>query len=152
MKLIIPTLLTLALTVSVSAVEPVSAVAPVDKKVDRVTSKSKLASDMRSMLSSVVDIQRAGFYNNKTGIKEATKKLVSSLDTLLTTDPTTYLPDDQINAGAFAKKRERMIKLYADDLIASIDTNDMDEAMENYNQILRQCTSCHSRIRQREWK
>ena len=148
MKLIIPTLLTLALTVSVSAVEPVKAVA----SSDRATSTSKLASDMRSMLSSVVDIQRAGFYNNKTGIKEATKKLVSRLDTLLTTDPTTYLPDNQVNDVAFAKKRERMIKLYADDLIASIDANDMDEAMENYNQILRQCTSCHSRIRQREWK
>lgn len=152
MKLIATTLLSLFVVSTLSAVEPVSAVKPVPAKVDRKTSQSKLASDMRTMLSSVVDIQRAGFYNNKTGIQEATKKLVSSLDTLLTTDPTTYLPDDQINAGKFAKKREQMIKLYADDLLVSLEANEMDEAMEDYYQILKQCTSCHSRIRQREWK
>ena len=152
MKLITTTLLSLSLAVSAYAVEPVSKVASVASKVDRKTSQSKLASDMRSMLSSIVSIQRAGFYNNKSGIKDATKHLVSNLDTLLTTDPTTYLPDNKVNAGKFAQKRVKMIKLYASDLLVSLDANDMDEALGDYNQIVRQCMSCHSRIRQREWK
>jgi hypothetical protein len=111
------------------------------------TAKAKLASDMRIMLSSVVDIQRAGFYDNKDAMKDATKKLISSLDSLLTTDPTTYLPVSKIKAVKFARKREKMIKMYAEDLMDSMEANDMDEALEDYAQILRQCSSCHSRLR-----
>jgi len=113
------------------------------------TAKAKLASDMRIMLSSVVDIQRAGFYDNKDAMKDATKKLIDSLDSLLTTDPTTYLPVSKIKAVKFARKREKMIKMYAEDLMDSMEANDMEEALEDYAQILRQCSSCHSRIRQK---
>ena len=111
------------------------------------TPKEKLASDMRIMLSSVVDIQRAGFYDNKDAMKDATKKLIDSLDSLLTTDPTTYLPVSKIKAVKFARKREKMIKMYAEDLMDSMEANDMEEALEDYAQILRQCSSCHSRLR-----
>ena len=111
------------------------------------TAKAKLASDMRIMLSSVVDIQRAGFYDNKDAMKDATKKLIDSLDSLLTTDPTTYLPVSKIKAVKFARKREKMIKMYAEDLMDSMEANDMEEALEDYAQILRQCSSCHSRLR-----
>ena len=116
------------------------------------TEQAKLSSDMRLMLNATVDIQKAGFYSNKSGIQDAAKTLISSLDSLITTDAKQYLPDDQANAGKFAKKRAKMIKMYAEDLIESIDNNDFDEAIEDYSQILRQCTSCHSRIRHREWK
>lgn len=116
------------------------------------TEQSKLSSDMRTMLSAVVDMQRAGFYSNKAGVKDSAKRLISSLDSLITTDAKKYLPDDQVNAGKFAKKRAKMIKMYAEDLIESINHDDYEEAMEDYAQILRQCTSCHSRIRNREWK
>lgn len=116
------------------------------------TQQSKLASDMRTMLSAVVDMQKAGFYSNKAGVKDAAKRLMSSLDSLITTDAKQYLPNDQANAGKFAKKREKMIKMYAQDLIESVDNNDFEEAIEDYSQILRQCTSCHSRIRHKVWK
>lgn len=116
------------------------------------TEQSRLASDMRSMLSALVDMQRAGFYSNKSGVKESTQRLIGSLDSLITTDAKLYLPDDQANAGKFAKKRAKMIKMYAEDLVVSIDAQDYNEAMEDYSQILRQCTSCHSRIRDRVWK
>ncbi|MCD6190473.1 MAG: hypothetical protein J7K14_02895 [Sulfurimonas sp.] len=116
------------------------------------TQQSKLASDMRTMLSAVVDIQKAGFYSNKAGVKDASIRLMSSLDSLITTDAKLYLPENQANAGKFAKKREKMIKMYAQDLIESVDNNDFEEAIEDYSQILRQCTSCHSRIRHRAWK
>jgi cytochrome c556 len=114
--------------------------------------QSKLASDMRTMLNAITDIQRAGFYNNKAGIKDATQKLVSNLDSLLEADASTYLPDNQVNAGKFAKKRVKMIKMYAQDLVDSIDHNDFDDAIEDYSQLLRQCTSCHSRIRHKAWE
>jgi len=112
----------------------------------------KLASDMRAMLNSVTDIQRAGFYNDKRGVKSAAAKLVLNLDSLLEADAKQYLPDSQVNAGKFAKKRVKMIKMYAQDLVDSIEQNDFDDAIEDYSQLLRQCTSCHSRIRHRAWR
>ena len=117
-----------------------------------MTEQSKLASDMRAMLDAITDIQRAGFYSNKAGIKDATKRLISNLDSLIKTDAKKYLPGDQVNAGKFAKKRAKMIKMYAEDLMESVDNNDFDEAIEDYSQLLRQCTSCHSRIRHKTWK
>ena len=117
-----------------------------------VVDQSKLASDMRAMLNAITDIQRAGFYNNKAGIQDATQKLVSNLDSLLEADASKYLPDNQVNAGKFAKKRVKMIKMYAQDLVDSIEHNDFDDAIEDYSQLLRQCTSCHSRIRHKTWK
>lgn len=116
------------------------------------TEQSKLSSDMRTMLTAMVDIQRAGYYLNQAGVKEGADRLIKSLDSLLTTDPTSYLPDDKANAGKFAKKREQMIKLYAQELILAVDNKDTDEAMNNYTLIINECTSCHSRIRTREWK
>jgi len=138
MKKIITTVLALLLTSSLYAGDK--------------TQQAKLSSDMRAMLESVVDIQRAGFYNNKKGIKDAAKNLIGSLDSLIKTDASTYLPEGKANAGKFAHKRQRMIKMYAQDLIAAIDAGDIDESIEDYNQIVKQCTSCHSRIRNRMWK
>ena len=138
MKLIYTLLITTLLSSSLLAVN--------------TTEQAKLASDMRSMLDAVTDIQRAGFYANKTGIKDATKRLITNLDSLLKTDAKKYLPHDQENAGKFAKKRVKMIKMYSADLIESVNHNDFDDAMEDYAQLLRQCTSCHLRIRNRPWK
>ena len=137
MKIIKATILTTLLATSLFAAED---------------GTSKLAADMRTMLNAVNNIQTAGFYNNKTGVIDATNKLVTSLDSLITTDAKEYLPDDVKDAGKFAKKREKMIKLYANDLIESLKEDNYDDAIEDYAQLLRQCTSCHSRIRKRAWK
>ena len=138
MKTIIITLISLLLTSSLYAGDK--------------TKQAKLSSDMRNMLEAVLNIQRAGFYNNKEGIKIAAQTLIQNLDSLIQTDASTYLPDSKANAGKFAKKRAKMIKMYANDLVLSVDSDDFDDSLEDYNQILKQCTSCHSRLRQRKWK
>jgi cytochrome c556 len=138
MKTIIITLISLLLTSSLYAGDK--------------TKQAKLSSDMRNMLEAVLNIQRAGFYNNKEGIKSAAQTLIQNLDSLIQTDASTYLPDSKANAGKFAKKRAKMIKMYANDLVLSVDSDDFDDSLEDYNQILKQCTSCHSRLRQRKWK
>jgi len=109
--------------------------------------EEKLDSDMRSMLSAVADIQRAGFYSNEVGLKDAVKKLTSNLDSLMENDANRYLSSKHIDANKFAQKRVKMIKMYALDVLESFESNNYDDAMESYSQILRQCTSCHSRIR-----
>ena len=138
MKKIITTIITLLLTSSLYAGDKAE--------------QAKLASEMRVMLDAVVSIQRAGFYNNKEGVRSAAKTLVENLNSIIETDATTYLPDSKANAGKFAKKRAKMIKMYAEDLVISVDSDDFTESLEDYHQILKQCTSCHSRIRQKVWK
>lgn len=112
--------------------------------------EKKLASDMRVMLDAIVDMQKAGFYDDARIIKKATGRLIDSLDSLLATDAKNYLPKDQKHAAKFAQKREKMIRMYADDLLTSLDAKQYDDVIEDYNQIIKQCYSCHSRIRKRK--
>jgi len=109
--------------------------------------KAMLASDMREMLSAVELIQKGGFYSKPEMMKEGVRKLKTKLAILESSDASKYLPDDKKKADKFANKRASMIEMYADDLVSSIDENHMDDALDDYTQIIRQCTSCHIRIR-----
>jgi cytochrome c556 len=132
MKKILTLLTILILTTSLSA----------DK-----TKRAKLSSDMRSMLSAMELIQKGGFYSKPEMMQAGVAKLKKGLHSLTTTDAKSYLPEDKANADKFANKRARMINMYADDLLVSLQNQDMDEALVDYTQILKQCTSCHLRIR-----
>ncbi|MBU0719887.1 cytochrome c [bacterium] len=112
-----------------------------------VAKQSQLSSDMRDMLSAIQEIQKSGFYQDYDGMSSGVEKLKAGLKSLTTTDAKSYLPDDQAYADKFAKKRATMIEMYANDLSAAAKAKDMDEALEDYTQLLKQCTSCHSRIR-----
>ena len=109
--------------------------------------KADMAQDMRTMLTAMQEIEASGFYNNKDGMKNGVTKLKSGLASLLTTDAKKYLPDDTAYANRFAKKSADMINMYADDLVDSLNHNRMNDALENYTLILKQCTSCHTRMR-----
>lgn len=108
---------------------------------------SDISQDMRTMLTAMEEIQRAGFYNDVDSMKKGVVKLKSGLQSLITTDAKAYLPDDQAYANKFAQKRARMIEMYANDLEESVKNNKLDEALVDYTQILNECTSCHIRIR-----
>jgi len=117
---------------------------------EQTKAEKKLASDMRVMLDAVVDMQKAAFYDDARVIQKATKRLIDSLDSLTTTDAKSYLPKDQKYAARFAEKRIAMTKMYAEDLLASLEAKEYDDAIEDYHQIMNQCNSCHSRIRKRK--
>ncbi len=140
MKKIIVILMTILLTSSLFAGESAKA----------TKAEKKLASDMRVMLDAIVDMQRAGFYDDARILKKATNTLIGSLDSLLDVNPETYLPTGQKHAASFAKKREQMTRMYAEDLLLSLEAQEYDDVIEDYNQIIKQCYSCHSRIRKRK--
>ncbi|EQB39769.1 hypothetical protein M947_04125 [Sulfurimonas hongkongensis] len=131
-KIIITTVVTLLLSSSLLA---------------NAKEKAQLASDMREMLSAVELIQKGGFYSTPKMMKDGVAKLKAKLAILESSDASKYLPDDKKQADKFANKRARMIEMYADDLVLSIDANNLDDALEDYTQIIRQCTSCHIRMR-----
>lgn len=109
--------------------------------------KSLLQNDMRSMLSAMEMIQRGGFYKNKPSMKEGIKRLKEGLSSLRSTDAKSYLPKDQAYASRFASKRADMIAMFADDIMETSNNDNWDDALNDYQQILSQCTSCHLRIR-----
>lgn len=109
--------------------------------------RTMLMKDMRSMLDAMEMIQRGGLYSSTDDMKIGVKKLQSTLKVLESEEIKFILPKDQVYAYKFAQKTASMLRLYSDDMIASIEAGHMDEALEDYNQLLKQCTSCHIRIR-----
>jgi len=109
--------------------------------------RTMLMKDMRTMLDGMEQIQRGGFYSSSDDMKAGIKKLQGTLKTLESDEIKWILPKDQVYAYKFAQKTASMLRLYSNDMITSIDANRMDDALEDYNQLLKQCTSCHIRIR-----
>ena len=107
----------------------------------------ELMKDMRTMLDAMEQIQRGGLYSSSEEMKLGVKKLQRTLKSLEGEEVKVILPKDQVYAYKFAQKTAHMLRLYSDDLIASIDAGRMDDALEDYTQLLKQCTSCHIRIR-----
>jgi cytochrome c556 len=109
--------------------------------------RTMLMKDMRTMLESMEQIQRGGLYSSSDEMKAGAKKLQGTLKTLESEEVKWILPKDQKYAYQFAQKTSKMLRLYSDDMVTSIDAGRMDDALEDYTQLLKQCTSCHIRIR-----
>ncbi|MDB2561984.1 hypothetical protein N9X61_00110 [Sulfurimonas sp.] len=109
--------------------------------------EKQLASDMRMMLDAIVDMQKAAYYNDSRVLKKSTTRLIGGLDSMLAVPASTYLDPKQKYAEKFAEKRVKMIKMYAEDLLISLEAGNIDDVIADYHQISKQCYSCHTRIR-----
>jgi len=109
--------------------------------------RSMLMKDMRTMLDAMEQIQRGGLYSSTDDMKAGIKKLQGTLKSLESEEIKFILPKDQVYAYKFAQKSAQMLRMYSDDMIVSIDAGKMDNALDDYTQLLKQCTSCHIRIR-----
>lgn len=114
---------------------------------DKKDPRLELMKDMRTMLDAMEQIQRGGLYSSTDEMKAGVKKLQGTLKSLESEEVKVILPKDQVYAYKFAQKTASMLRLYSDDMITSIEAGHMDEALEDYTQLLKQCTSCHIRIR-----
>ena len=111
--------------------------------------EKRLASDMRMMLDAIVDMQKAAYYNDTRVLKRSTKRLIGGLDSMLAVPASTYLEKNQKYAEKFAEKRVKMIKMYADDLLTSLEAGKIDDVISDYHEISKQCYSCHIRLRRK---
>ncbi len=107
----------------------------------------ELMKEMRTMMDAMEQIQRGGLYSSSDEMKLGVRKLQGTLQSLESEGVKSILPKEQAYAYKFAQKTAKMLRLYSDDLITSVDEGRMDDALEDYTQLLRQCTSCHIRIR-----
>jgi cytochrome c556 len=109
--------------------------------------RMELMREMRTMMDAMEQIQRGGLYSSTEDMKLGVKKLQGTLASLESEDVKSILPKDQAYAYKFAQKSAHMLRMYSDDLVYSIDAGKMDNALDSYTQLLKQCTSCHIRIR-----
>lgn len=107
----------------------------------------ELMKDMRTMMDAMEQIQRGGLYSSTDEMKAGAKKLQGTLKSLESEEVKTILPKDQVYAYKFAQKTAHMLRMYSDDLVHSIEAGKVDNALDDYTQLLKQCTSCHIRIR-----
>ncbi len=109
--------------------------------------EAQLKANMREMLRSMEMIQKGGFYAKPAMMKKGVVNLKEAMKLLDNNHAKRYLPKEEKYAEKFAAKRAKMIIMYAEDIPISLDEENMDDALEDYSQILRQCSSCHLRIR-----
>ncbi|MBE0497931.1 MAG: hypothetical protein IBX43_01665 [Campylobacterales bacterium] len=132
-----------ALAAGAVLVGSLNAAAVAEKK----DARSELMKEMRVMMEAMEQIQRGGLTNSSEEMKAGVTKLQGTLSSLESEDVKVILPKDQAYAYKFVQKTASMLRLYSDDMILSIGAGRMDDALDDYTQLLKQCTSCHIRIR-----
>jgi hypothetical protein len=104
---------------------------------------------MRSMESAMATIQKGFLYNDvrivEKGVKVLKEKSVHLEPPLRGDD--LLLNKKETYKYKFAKKQSYRMNIYADDLQKDFYNGEKKQAMYAYTKILKQCMSCHARIR-----
>lgn len=102
---------------------------------------------MQILAHAMDDIQNGFLYNNKDLIKEGATAILNTASSIETKDLKSALPKETAYAHKFAQKMAHRTKAHAQGVLDALEANDALTAMDEYLYILRQCTSCHLRIR-----
>ncbi|MEA3433534.1 MAG: hypothetical protein U9R13_03040 [Campylobacterota bacterium] len=111
-------------------------------KVDRIK-------DMLTMADAMETIQKGLLFRCKDEkcVKIGVERIKKVLHTIDKVDPKDFLDEEQVHAEKFAKKTRLMLTMYLDEIEDELRRGDQDEVIHNYALALRQCTSCHLRLR-----
>ncbi|BCD67159.1 hypothetical protein [Nitratiruptor sp. YY09-18] len=109
--------------------------------------KSKLQIEMQKFAAALDMLQKGILYNCKECIDDGADRILKNVKVLEKVDVKHFLPEKQKYAYKFAQKTARLIELYAKDAKESFAQGNMDDVINDHSQIIRQCNSCHMRIR-----
>ncbi len=98
--------------------------------------------DMQTMEISMAEIQRGILYNNKAMALKGVKSLKKTSSKIEVSKK-----DEMDYSASFAKKQTENIIRYADKLKVNIEANQKHAATTNYTKVLKECVSCHNKIR-----
>ena len=97
--------------------------------------------DMQTMEVSMAEIQKGILYNNKKMVLQGVENLKKA------SSKVEIAQTDMDYSATFAKKQAANIIRYADKLKANIEVNQKHAATTNYTKVLKECVSCHNKIR-----
>ncbi|HHE05823.1 MAG TPA: hypothetical protein ENK90_01725 [Epsilonproteobacteria bacterium] len=92
-------------------------------------------------------VQDGFLYNNKTKILNGAKTLHDTAREVLGHDMQSHLPKNQEYTYKFAKKITERVLVHADGITDATKRANPLEAMDEFNYVIKQCTSCHLRVR-----
>ena len=105
-------------------------------------------SDMKHMADGMGLIMNGLLYNYLDNINAGVKYIQEGVTNIKKKgDLKTYLPADTAYAHKFGEKSLRRIMEYSNELNEAMVSKDFDAALESASLLMRQCNSCHSRVR-----
>ncbi len=109
--------------------------------------KTKLQIEMQKFAAGMDLIQKGILYNCKECLEDGADRILKDVKVLEKVDVKHFLPENQKYAYKFAQKTASLIEMYAKDIKEAFAAGNMDDVINDHSQILRQCNSCHMRIR-----
>jgi len=110
--------------------------------------KKARISDMKHMADGMGLIMNGLLYNYLDNVDEGVKYIKEGVDSIKSKgDLKSYLPADTAYAYKFGEKSLRRIVEYANEVDEAMKAKDYDAALESSALLMRQCSSCHSRVR-----
>jgi len=104
--------------------------------------------DMNIMAQGFNMILNGFLYNNLRNVENGVNLVQSGVENIKKSgDLKQYLPDDTAYAHKFGEKTLRRIVEYSNEVVENYRAQDADAALESGMLLLRQCASCHSRVR-----
>lgn len=105
-------------------------------------------SDMKHMADGMGLIMNGLLYNYLDNINAGVKYIQEGVENINKKgDLKTYLPADTAYAHKFGEKSLRRIMEYSNELNEAMSAKDYDGALESASLLMRQCNSCHARVR-----
>ena len=135
MKKLLLSLMVLLITTSVTASEV------------SYQSTEKRVSDMKEMADGMGLVMNGLLYNYLDNVNMGAKKIQGSVKRIQSHDLKKYLPSETAYAYKFGEKSLRRISEYATELEEAMNAKDYEGAFESATLLMRQCNSCHSRVR-----
>jgi len=105
------------------------------------------ASDMKEMADGMGLIMNGLLYNYLDNVNMGVKKIQGGAARIQSHDLKQYLPADTAYAYKFGEKSLRRIMEYSNDVKDAMNAKDYEGAYESATLLMRQCNSCHSRVR-----
>jgi len=105
-------------------------------------------SDMKHMADGMGLIMNGLLYNYLDNINAGVKYIQEGVENINKKgELKTYLPADTAYAHKFGEKSLRRIMEYSNELNDAMAAKDYDGALESASLLMRQCNSCHARVR-----
>jgi len=105
-------------------------------------------SDMKHMADGMGLIMNGLLYNYLDNINAGVRYIQEGVQSIKQKgDLKSYLPADTAYAHKFGEKSLRRIMEYSNELDEAMKAKDYDGALESASLLMRQCNSCHSRVR-----
>ena len=105
------------------------------------------ANDMKEMADGMGLIMNGLLYNYLDNVNMGVMKIQGSVKRIESHDLKKYLPSDTAYAYKFGEKSLRRIREYSSDVSDAMKAKDYEGAFDAATLLMRQCNSCHSRVR-----